>query len=72
MLDDFREQASSSVFIDEEEETSRKARSEHRERYFLGMSPAQRFVIALLLLLITCVLGTFSLLVTERIFLPFL
>ncbi len=34
---------------------------------FLGMSPPQRLVIALLLLLAVCVLGTMCLLVTGRI-----
>lgn len=39
---------------------------------FLGMTPAQRFIIALMLLLIICVLSVFTLLVTEKVVLPFL
>lgn len=41
-----------------------------RKRYFLGLTPLQRFVLATMLLMITCILGTFCLLVTERIVLP--
>jgi hypothetical protein len=36
-------------------------------RRFMGLSPAQRFVLALLLLLAVCVLGTMCLLITGRI-----
>ena len=38
---------------------------------FLGMTAGQRFVIALFLLLIACILGTFCLLVTGKVWLPF-
>lgn len=37
---------------------------------FLGMTAGQRFIIALFLLLIACILGTFCLLVTGKIWLP--
>jgi hypothetical protein len=43
-----------------------------RKQYFLGMKPAQRFVIAVMILLMTCILSSFLLLVTERIAPPFL
>ena len=70
MLDDFREQADASAFEGEDapvfQETPRT------ERRFLGMTPAQRFVVALILLLMTCLLGAFCLLVTERVVLPFM
>lgn len=69
MLDDFREQASTSPFFEEVEEKPKPA---PRPRYFLGMAPAQRFVIALMLLLIVCILGSFALLVTNKIVLPFI
>jgi hypothetical protein len=36
------------------------------------MQPWQRFVIALMLLIMTCILSAFCLLVTEKIVLPFL
>jgi len=70
MLDDFREQASASEFNDEEEAPSLD--ETERPRKFLGMTPAQRFVIALMLLMITCILSTFCLLVTEKIIPPFI
>ena len=38
----------------------------------LGMTPLQTFIIALMLLLITCLLSTFCLLVTGRVVPPFL
>jgi len=34
---------------------------------FLGMTPVQRFIVALMLFLMVCVTGTFFLLVTEKI-----
>ncbi|MEN6408155.1 MAG: hypothetical protein ABFD44_00420 [Anaerolineaceae bacterium] len=68
MLDNLRDEAS---FVEEEpvpEELSKKPAKPSRP--FLGMTPAQRFVIALLLFLMICLLGTFCLLVTERVVLP--
>jgi len=37
---------------------------------FLGMTPFQRFVIVFLIFMLTCVLGSFCLLVTEKVILP--
>jgi hypothetical protein len=37
---------------------------------FLGMTPFQRFVIVFLIFMLTCVLGSFCLLVTEKIVPP--
>jgi hypothetical protein len=70
MLDDFRQQANASEFIDEEESSHLEETGQPRK--FLGMTPAQRCVIALMLLLITCLLSTFCLLVTEKIIPPFM
>ncbi len=69
MLDELREEASKSEFtVDEEEALEFEGQLPPRpRRYFLGMSPAQRFFIALMLLMMTCLLGVFFLLVTERI-----
>jgi len=71
MLDDFREQAGSEAFI-EEELPAVEERPRRPARRFLGMTPQQRFVISLMLLMITCILSSFCLLVTEKIYLPFL
>lgn len=70
MLDNLRNEAS---FKEEEtplEGTPKK--NEKPSRPFLGMTPAQRFVIVLLIFLMTCLLGTFCLLVTEKVVLPFM
>ncbi|NPV75673.1 MAG: hypothetical protein HPY59_04780 [Anaerolineae bacterium] len=73
MLDDLRNSASS--FIEEEapleEEIVRKKRKKGQPKNFLGMTPPQRFLIALVLLLMTCVCGIFALLIFEKIVPPF-
>lgn len=65
MLEDFRQQADETPF--EEEEYRPPARP---KKYFLGMTAFQRFVIAAMLLMITCVLASFALLVTEKVVIP--
>jgi hypothetical protein len=73
MLDDLRNQANTPLFEEEPNEPkydSRRTRS--GGGYFLGMSPGQRFAMALLLFLMVCVLGSFCLVITERVWLPFL
>lgn len=67
MLDDFRQQASNPEYDDE----LPTAHMEH-PAYFLGMSPAQRFIVAVMLLMIVCIVGAFALLVTEKIVPSFL
>ncbi len=68
MLDEFREQASTSPFFEEEEETFEEVKPHRPPRgRFLGMTPPQRFVIAVLVLMMTCVLGALFLLVTEKV-----
>lgn len=65
MLDDFRQQADEAPFDEEEIRPPRRPK-----KYFLGMSPFQRFVLATMLLLIVCVLSSFALLVTEKVVFP--
>jgi hypothetical protein len=67
MLDDLRRDADDVSF---EEETPVFIEPTRKQKPFLGMLPWQRFVIALMLL--TCILSAFCLLVTEKIVLPFL
>lgn len=69
-LDELREQASSQAFLDESPQL--RAVQPYRERRFLGLTAFQRFVISVLLFLITCMVGSFFLLVTQRVVLPFL
>ncbi|HEX7973074.1 MAG TPA: hypothetical protein VF498_01590 [Anaerolineales bacterium] len=71
MLDDFRAQALNSSF-DEEETAVLPERQVTHERQFLGMSPFQRFLIALILLVLVCLLGSFLLLLSGKVLLPFL
>lgn len=70
MFEDLRAQAS--VSFEEEEETPVEEMPRQVRRQFLGMTPVQRFVISLMLLLITCILGAFFLLVMEKVVPPFL
>lgn len=68
MLDEFREQASTSPF--EEEEAFEEVPLSRPASRFLGMTPVQRLVIALLLLLTTCVTGALALLASGKVLLP--
>ena len=67
MLEEFRQQAGESTF---EEETFVEVKPRRPRRRFLGMTPAQRFVIALMLLMTTCLLGALVLVVLEKVSLP--
>ncbi len=78
MLDDLRNSAAKS-FQEEEEEEQKKLQkprevirirpvSEQRGP-FLGMTPEQRFVVALLLFLMVAVMGILLLVVTQKVFL---
>jgi hypothetical protein len=78
MFDEFRQEADEYSFedtLDAEDEPDVYAFKDGpapKKRSFLGMTPVQRFVIAVLLLMMTCILSSFFLLVTERIAPPFL
>ena len=73
MFDNLREQANSVPFYEEEERfheaegilpAKRKASS---GGHFLGMTPFQRFIIAVLILISLCALGSMCLMITGRI-----
>jgi hypothetical protein len=66
MLDDFRQDADAGGFIDD----SGFKLPPPPKKHFLGMTPFQRFVIATMLLVISCVLASFALLVTEKVVIP--
>jgi hypothetical protein len=72
MLDDLR---GDGEFTEEEEEKDYEYQEAvvavPPQSQFLGMTPVQRFVIAFLLLMMVCILGTFFLLITETFWLPF-
>lgn len=71
-VDDFRNDLDDEFdFMEEEffpEEKRKSARSSTNR--FLGMTPPQRFIIALLLLFMVCILSTFCLLVSDKITFP--
>ncbi|MEN4010528.1 MAG: hypothetical protein AB1453_13000 [Chloroflexota bacterium] len=71
MLDDLRNTAYSELPEDEEQtpllEQIQSSRSLRSQRKFLGMTAPQRLVIAILLLLMTCVLGVLCLVATGRV-----
>lgn len=69
MLDDLRNSASSGYTP--QPDTPPPPLTRRTSQPFLGMTAGQRFVIALFLLLIACILGTFCLLVTGKVWLPF-
>ncbi len=72
--DDLRKQASDDSSFTEEEEKqdaySLKEAKRRGPRDFLGMTAPQRFVVAVMLLLMTCILSSFCLMVTGRVLLP--
>jgi hypothetical protein len=74
MLDNLRETASQSPMFQDEQPsppTESAPRPRRKSGTFLGMTAAQRFVIALILFMMVCVMGAFCLLITEKVVLPF-
>jgi hypothetical protein len=71
MLDDLRNSATGT---NEPQSPSpfREEPPRRRSAPFLGMTPVQRFVLALILFMMTCVIGTGCLVLTGKIYLPFL
>jgi hypothetical protein len=72
MLDDFRNTNEQTQYDETVQSNDLPAYdSKPAPSRFLGMSPFQRFIIVFLIFMLTCVLGSFCLLVTERIIPPF-
>ncbi len=74
MFDDLRQQADDTSFEEEEQQDaySYKDQALKSKGTFLGMTAPQRFVIAVMLLLMACMLSGLFLLVTEKIYIPWL
>jgi hypothetical protein len=70
MFEDFRKQAEEADFSDEDQEADLRGKTSHNNQLFLGMTPVQRFIIALMLLFMITILGLLFLMVTSRIVLP--
>jgi hypothetical protein len=69
MFDDLREQASSPFFEDVDKEPEEVIIETHQQ--FLGMTPFQRFIIAIMLFIIILLIGSFALLIMGRVIPPF-
>ncbi|OQY36042.1 MAG: hypothetical protein B6I38_00610 [Anaerolineaceae bacterium 4572_5.1] len=70
-IDDFRNGLDDQFDYIEEDKTP-KVEPVTSPKLFLGMTPVQRFVIVIMLLMMVCILSSFCLLVTDKIALPFL
>lgn len=71
MFEDFRKQAEEADFPDEDLNEELRVEIQKNEKgYFLGLTPVQRFIVALMLLFMTIILGLLFLLVTSKISLP--
>lgn len=71
MLDDLRSSANEPPPFQPEELPSPSEGGGKEKKPLFGMTPAQRFIVALLLLIISCVLGTACLAIFGKINLPF-
>lgn len=70
MLDNLREDVSAKSFADEEAKFQPAAGTEsprRRSGRFLGMTPIQRFVVAVMFFLSVCVIGALFLLIMGKI-----
>jgi hypothetical protein len=72
MFEDFRKQAEEADFPEEEQESEPPIEKEPGDNRFLGMTPVQRFIVAVMLLFMTIILGMLFLLVTSKIVIPIL
>ena len=72
MLDDLRSTASSTPEPSSDQTPLRETAQKDRGGMFLGMTAGQRFIIAFMLFMISCVLGAGCLLLTGKVYLPFL
>lgn len=71
MLDDLRSSASEPPQLPPEEKPTPPPVEAGEKKPLLGMTPSQRFLVALLLLIISCILGTACLMVFGKINIPF-
>jgi len=70
MFDDFRQQADSGFEEEEEESKPEEVEPDEPVRYFLGITPPQRFLLAIILLFLACILSAFCLLATAKVVPP--
>ena len=71
MFEDFRKQLLDDEFPDDDQKKTPSINITSDEpRYFLGLRPVQRFIVAFLLLVMTFAMGVLFLLVTSRMVPP--
>ncbi|NJD58899.1 MAG: hypothetical protein C3F13_03150 [Anaerolineales bacterium] len=71
MFEDFRKQIDDQGFPDDETPIAPSQHTPVTDRdHFMGMSPVQRFIVALMLLVMAVILGILFLMVTSKIALP--
>ena len=75
MIDNLRESIGSGPFFNDDEPQEApqpvKHQQEEAPQRILGMTAPQRFILALMLFLMACALGSLLLVVTEKVVLPF-
>ena len=69
MLDDFLKDDETTSFLDDLEE-SPKSELALESKGFLGMTPFQRFLIAIMVFLFVVIIGAFCLLITGAVAIP--
>ena len=70
MFEDFRKQVEEAALASEDQEAQTepvKAPPPDNEGYFLGMTPFQRFIVALLVLIMLVIVGGLFLVVTMKV-----
>jgi len=71
MFDNLRDQANSTPFYEDQAQFQSVEQPNptplHISNRFLGMSPMQRFIIAVILMMMVCMIGAMFLLVTGKI-----
>jgi hypothetical protein len=71
MFEDFRKQAETADFPEEEQEETLQVETSHNDKNrFLGLTPMHRFILALMLMFMVIILGILFLIVTEKIVFP--
>lgn len=70
MLDDFLREEDANSFLNEVEEAPKLVLEDETETGFLGMTPFQRFVIAVMFFFMVLIIGAFCLLITGSIGIP--
>ena len=71
MLDNLRESASQSPFFQDEpsppEDDKSRSGKQPSPKNFLGMTPVQRFILALMLFMMVCIFGALVLMLAEKV-----